>query len=87
MNEQEYLDGRKQPYAWPGGYPMFLVLNDGGCLCMACANSESRQILQDMAWRHDTGWTPAVWAVNWEDQDLYCSHCNARIESAYGEEE
>jgi hypothetical protein len=24
--------------------------------------------------------------VNWEDPDLFCDHCGARIESAYAED-
>lgn len=26
------------PYAFPGGYPKFLVMNDSECLCHNCAH-------------------------------------------------
>jgi hypothetical protein len=29
------------------------------------------------------GWNVTAIAVNWEDTDLYCSHCGEQIEAAY----
>lgn len=72
-------------YAWPGGYPLFLVMGDGGCLCAACIDSERGLIHQAALEGHRSGWEPAGVEVNWEDPDLFCDHCNARIESAYAE--
>ena len=74
------LDG----YAWPGGYPVYLITTDGGALCPACVRANLRQIIA-AARDNDTGsgWHPAEARINWEDVDLTCDHCNARIESAY----
>lgn len=72
-------------YAWPGGYPMFLVMADGAALCMDCARKEYKQIAY--ANRHNLrdGWKAECADINWEDQDLFCDHCSKPIESAYGE--
>ena len=70
------------PYAWPGAYPLFAVMRDGGCLCHHCAKSEASSI----GFTYGTdGWAIAGLAVNWEDPELYCDHCGDRIESAYAE--
>ena len=83
-------------YAWPGGYPLFMVVNDGGVLCPNCVKSEIHCIV-DAARRWDepgrqapsdiAQWLPLATDINWEDPSLYCDHCGERIESAYAEEE
>ncbi len=75
----------RSQYAWPGGYPLYLVTSDGECLCMGCGKKEYRQIV--WAIRHNTsdGWKVEAAAINWEDPDLFCAHCDNRIESAYAE--
>ena len=74
---------RNGPYAWPGGYPMFLVTNDGAALCFRCARAEYRQI--STAIRHDLndGWQVTAHGINWEDSELFCDHCGEQIETAY----
>ena len=75
-------------YAWPGGYPVYLVTSDGAALCPDCVRSEVRLIV-DAARTDDRscGWYPMGADINYEDPDLYCDHCSQRIESAYAEEE
>jgi len=76
----------RQPYAWPGGYPKYLVMADGGCLCKACAKSEYKQISQDTRQRELwSGWVASGVDINYENPDLYCDHCSQQIESASGE--
>ena len=70
------------PYAWPGGYPLFAITNDGAALCKHCAKSERSSIGTTTG---SDGWTVEALDVNWEDPDLCCDHCGARIESAYAE--
>ena len=70
------------PYAWPGGYPLFAITNDGAALCKHCAKSERSSIGTTTG---TDGWTVEALDVNWEDPDLFCDHCGARIESAYAE--
>lgn len=74
-------------YAWPGGYPLFLVTTDEGCLCAACVESERGRIHQSALERSCDGWAPMGVDVNWEDPALFCDHCGARIKSAYAEDE
>lgn len=75
----------RQPYAWPGGYPLILVMNDGECLCADCARSSFRAIVNSTKHRVRDGWDAAGVEVFWEGPVMYCAHCNASIESAYGD--
>lgn len=75
----------KEQYAWPGGYPLFIVLSDGAALCTACAKKELGLIATATAQNYRDGWKAEGVDVNWEDADLYCDHCSTRIESAYAE--
>jgi hypothetical protein len=74
-------DGKLPAYAWPGGYPMYYLAKDNRVLCPKCAN----EFTPDRD--NDEQLEPVAYGVNWEDSALYCEHCNARIESAYGEDE
>jgi hypothetical protein len=80
-------DVARNKYAWPGGYPMHIVMSDGESLCADCAKSEFRLICQSTLSNIRDGWRAEGSDINWEDSDLYCAHCNNRIESAYAEEE
>lgn len=74
----------RDKYAWPGGYPLFLVMADGGCLCPKCVRSEWRQIVRYTLWSQpQSGWMAATPDINYEDSDLFCDHCGEQIESAY----
>lgn len=73
-------------YAWPGGYPLFLVMSDGGCLCARCVDEERGRIHCAAVEKSRDGWRPMGVDVNWEDPDLFCDNCSARIESAYAED-
>lgn len=72
------------PYAWPGGYPMFAITNDGAALCHHCCSSERKSIGSTYG---SDGWAIVALEVNWEDPSLLCDHCGERIESAYAENE
>ena len=76
---------RAGPYAWPGRYPLYLITSDAGALCFACARTEYRTISDSVRRRSNDGWRVIGCAINYEDTDLTCSHCNKPIESAYGE--
>ena len=69
-----------QPYAWPGGYPLFAITNDGGALCPRCCKEERKWIGTTTG---TDGWNVVAIDVNWEDPSLYCDHCGNAIESAY----
>lgn len=72
-------NGKFTSYAWPGGYPVFHITDDGGALCPDCANAEGH------VGGDNDGFRIIGSDVNWEDEDLLCDHCGTQIESAYGE--
>jgi len=73
----------RQPYAWPGGYPLFAITADGGCLCKDCVKDNAKQIIKDTRTNYQSGWTVMAVTVNWEDTDLVCDNCGRSIEAAY----
>lgn len=75
----------RHPYAWPGGYPQYLVTTDGAALCCACGRKEWRNIIMAMRQNLRDGWQVDGVDINWENTDLYCDHCSKPIESAYGD--
>jgi len=72
-------------YAWPGGYPLYFVCDDGAALCCDCVANNRRQILDSIAHNRRDGWRVVAQDVNWEDDLLLCDNCSDHIESAYGE--
>ena len=75
----------RNPYAWPGGYPLFAITTDGGCLCHKCVKDNYRIIRESQRDDSRDGWQVDAVDVNWESTDLYCDNCDQAIESAYGE--
>ena len=74
----------REPYAWPGGYPMYAVTDDGGVICRFCAEEEREPIaLTDGR----DGWCVVDLSVNWEDLELRCDCCGREIEAAYDDRE
>jgi hypothetical protein len=73
-------------YVWPGGYPMTAITADGGCLCADCVHAEWKQICAESFQNTNCGFRIAGVEVNWENPELYCDHCSARIESACAED-
>lgn len=76
----------RQPYAWPGGYPLYILTTDGEALSCEAARQEWRQIVYATLHGLRDGWQALGVDVNWEDTALYCAHTGKRIESAYGED-
>jgi hypothetical protein len=75
----------REPYAWPGGYPVYTVMADGELLCPDCARHNFRQI----AWATKNGgrggWQAAGAEVYWEGSDQECACCGTALQSAYGD--
>lgn len=87
------LEVNREPlpaFAWPGGYPLFYVFLDGGCICPKCVNDNIGVIdeaIRDGNRVHSSGC--GGWAIDgvdthYEGEPLHCDHCNAEIQSAYG---
>ena len=74
----------KEPYAWPGGYPVYLLLRDGALLCRKCFKGEYRSIIWDLDNKCNTGWSPYGIEALYEGPE-YCGHCGEKLESAYGD--
>lgn len=77
------------PYAWPGGYPLFFVTEDGDAMSFEAVQENIElvaraTISREMhhAWH---GWRVEAVDINWEDGDLYCCHTGKRIPSAYAD--
>ncbi len=79
-------DGSLPAYAWPGGYPLYYICQDGGTLCPACANGGNGSLAytdKSPDGIDDSQWKVVGQEVNYEDDSLFCDHCNAQVEAAY----
>jgi hypothetical protein len=78
---------RNGKYAWPGGYPMFFIADDGEALSFDAVYLELKQVLRAIKTQERfSNWRVIGVDVNWEDENLYCAHTGEKIESAYGED-
>lgn len=88
MTSEEFLQAlRVGPYAWPGGYPLFFITSDAGCLCHDCGKKNRGSIVDAIEEGLNDGWRVVAQDVNWEDPELICDGCGDRIQSAYAEDE
>lgn len=89
-SDHNTINNALKNYAWPGGYPVFLVMRDGDTLCPACVRANLRLIVQgthDRRLGWSSGWEAEAADINWEDPNLTCNNCGKRIESAYTDTE
>jgi hypothetical protein len=63
-------------FAWPGGYPIVFLTDDGDCLCAECAKRVF--IMEKIDVSAD---------CYYEGPAMFCDGCNREIESAYGDPE
>lgn len=75
------------PYAWPGGYPLYYITKDCGVLCPKCANENLSLTMPDYPEYRvaNPDWEIVASEINWEDQHIFCDHCNDNIAPAYGD--
>lgn len=77
-------DGKLPHVSWPGGYPVLYYCGDWQALCPACANgANGSEASEDPG--TDTQWRLVACDVYWEGPVLQCAHCDADLESAYGD--
>jgi hypothetical protein len=77
---------RAGKYAWPGGYPIYFVTDDGAALSFEAVRAEWRNVVAaHLANDTGCGWRIAGADINWEDGELTCDHTGKRIESAYAD--
>lgn len=79
-------DGKLPSFAWPGGYPIVYHTDDNANLCPACANGENRSEASEFADKR-SGWRIVDSDIHYEGEPIVCDHCDAEIESAYGNPE
>jgi len=75
----------RDKYAWPGGYPLFIITSDCAAICIDCARDNWRGVAHSTVTGCHDGWNATSAAINWEDPDLACDHCGENIEAAYSE--
>ncbi len=77
-------DGRFYSFTSVGCYTLIYLCADGGTLCPACANGDNgSEATEDPG--ADRQWRLIGCDVYWEGPNLQCDHCNAEIESSYGD--
>lgn len=85
VQELKLENGNFQAYAFPGGYPLYYIMRDGGIVCPGCMNDSTNPI--HVGEQHNHQWQVIGAEINYEDAFLFCEHCSNRIESAYAEDE
>lgn len=76
---------RNGKYTNVGGYPLYLVFGDGEPCCFDCARKEYKQISSDTKAGYGASFQVVGCEINWEEE-MFCSHCNNQIPSAYGDD-
>ena len=72
----------RQPYAFPGAYPVFAVTTDGGALCCTCLSVEFKNICYSINEDLDDGFRVQDVVINYE-AEILCDSCGNEIEKAY----
>ena len=73
-----YLDLARQRYAWPGGYEIFFVTDDGGVLCAPCVAENWLEAIRDAI--PGDGWRVDGFSHTGEvDDPETCDHCYREI--------
>lgn len=71
-------------YAWPGGYEVYAITSDGGCLCMACVRANWRSVVWSRLHRVSDGWqVVAVECDSNLDSAVFCDRCGKAIGPAW----
>jgi len=66
-------------FAWPGGYPMYGVMRDGGPICCDCIIKEWPRIEEATKDNGRTGWEIEGIDINHEDGECFCCNCDKKI--------
>ena len=72
----------RNPYAWPGGYPIVLLMYDGEVLCNRCLKGNYRMILKRTHDQDNDDWTAVgLMVLEGTEEDygpMVCAHCGER---------
>ncbi len=69
----------REKFAWPGGYELFIITNDGGLLCSFCVKENYRNVLHSTKYDFNDGWKAVFMGNDGELEDDYCSHCGKEM--------
>ena len=70
----------REPYAWPGGYERFLIMDDGAAICHKCAKNEFKLMLHSTMFNYKDGWDVAGHDAECNsDGPIDCANCYASI--------
>lgn len=76
---------RAGPYAWPGGYAVAFICDDGGVLCPTCAKENAPLILRSIRAKARDGWRvvacESAEILTDSDAGTCCDHCAVVIDS------
>jgi len=75
--------GEYPKWAWPGGYTIYYLTEDGGVLCPDCANGENGSLASETS--DDPQWKLVASDLHQEGPPLICDHCGFEMESDYGD--
>jgi len=71
---------RAGPYAWPGGYEIAFLADDGGTLCFDCTRKEFHNVAHSMLHGIKDGWhLAATFLVDEFEEPLFCDHCGRHM--------
>lgn len=68
-------------YSTYGSYPLYYLAKDGGVLSAEAVEENIDQCCDP----DEPQWYVVAYDTNYDNPELYCSHTNKRIESAYAE--
>ncbi len=80
-------------WAWPGCYPLYVVMADGEAMSISSAKENWKLVCAGTLYQaSNPGYRAQQWAaagvdINYEDPHMVCCHSGERIESAYAEED
>lgn len=78
---------RAGEFAWPGGYPLFLLLSDGEALSYEGARKNLQCLYDALKTNSGNGWRVVGTGTNYEDTNLFCVQTGEPIQSAHGKPE
>lgn len=71
-------EGQYPHFAWPGGYAMAYVMDDGEFLCATCVTDQSNPVHEE---GENDGWKIVGYTHTDEtDEEMTCAHCYKKID-------
>ena len=75
---------RAGEFAWPGGYQLYFLTDDGATLSFDGARSSLECCYDAIKTKSNNGWRIVGCDVNYEDDEMTCAHTGAKIPASYG---